>query len=196
MSKFSISKRRVAWTVASALAAGALLGVSIFIWYLGLPDTLIHRRIEREFCIQCGNQALLRRYAFFEHVRIATTARTVRKASRKYQAHDCDETYVTIAVKDVSVELGAWQLDRWSYGKIDGEPFWSNPLLVDAFARLYATNHEHAISLFGHLIGLVNNGKVPPDLQSALNTDSSELIVAALYENYAGTGRKLPGARR
>jgi hypothetical protein len=195
----SISAKR--WL---AIASGALilvalpfLGISAYYGYDGLPDSLFFRRTARHYCINCGSQAVSHITSVFECLQLATEPKVVQSPLIEgIDPSDCEHRFFAIASSDRYVDFKSFRLKRWSYGKLEGDPFWSSAALVHAFATLSRTNVEDSGQLFSYLLAMNYKGRVSGKLLEVVTGTNVDEVISALYQVYTNSGMILPSQRK
>lgn len=197
--KSIINRRQLLLLMGGVIGIGllSLAGVYVYYGFRGLPDSLIFRRTARYFCIKCGSQAVSHMTSVLDAIGTTPEPKVAQPAKISgVDSKHCEHTFSIIASHDRYIDLSSLRFRQWNFGKVEGEPFWSEPSLVTAFTTLSRSNLQDSSELFSYLVSLHMKGKVSGNLLEALTTTNAGEVMELLHQAYTNSGNALTSQRR
>jgi hypothetical protein len=183
----SSAKRRFLVTICGVLLMGGLSVLAVFVYYSfsGFPEDLFFRRTDRRFCINCGSQSLSYTTTILGGIGRQTDPRVIERPKiNGIDPFGCKHDFQVIAAQDRYIDFGSLRMKRWGFGKIEGDPIWSETAVVLAFANLSRTNIQDSGELFSYLLAQRINGQLSGRLLEAVSGTNADEVVSALYQSY------------
>ena len=181
-------------TVCSILLIGAQSVSSVFVYYsyTGLPEDLFFRRTDRQFCVKCGSQSLSYTTTMLNGIGRHTEPRVIESPQIDgIDLNRCKHAFLIIAAQDKYIDFSSLRINRGRYGKLEGDPLWSEPAVIRAFASLSRTDIQDSLELSSYLLALQNKGQISGKLLEAVNGTNAEEVVAVLSQEFTKKGNVL-----
>jgi hypothetical protein len=192
-------KRPLRKVVVISICVEFVLFAAVFLVlsYVGLPDLLFYRRIERQFCIRCGSQAFQEgRIPPAQLMKNRTVAKIVLSPTNDgIDAAHCNHIFLMVAFNERYLDVRRHYWENWTYGNMKGEPLYSSPALIKAFVSLSSTNSHDATELFMFLASMLPRQLGRDQIVAAVDEGNSESILQAILQWYKIKGSMLPSER-
>jgi hypothetical protein len=185
--------------VGIALGTSGVVGVYLH----GLHDgVLFHRQRQLRFCGRCGYQEwyISTRVMGFDGSHHARVARQKNDFAGIDQSA-CEHVFFSIGINDAMIVLPDFDLIRSSFGTLSNDLFFERPILVETYRTLERENRPgDAGKVFSDFIiasraARLKSGPfkwgLTTNVAEALNGNSSQALVQALYKSYGDAGEKL-----
>jgi hypothetical protein len=160
-----------------------ILGVYMKVVGFGIPDVLWVREHELQYCPRCGSQRWASTKGFFFGL---ASGRVEGKLSRQFNGIDqtkCDHMFFPIASDDMLLTRD-FKLQRHKLGQPDGDAFWEEPVLVEAFRAMEKENSASAVSLFQFVVNEKQRGTLSLSVVEAAKGTNSQALVDAMNQAY------------